>query len=465
MIGKATDAGSTIGGMIEYIYEGKLAERTSANKQAEIIANSENLTMPRDQFDLIGRKALVEDFKAQAAENSLIGKNVGMHVLSFSEHDMKQLNKEEIKAITEEYIQLAGLQNTQYIAASHNDTDNYHVHIVFNRVMNNGKKYDDWREKNKTIERAIAVSLNNGLRLKGDSFRIGQGSEVTEWRKDNPKIQELRNSINKEVLAKAKNTFQLKEEAKANNINFTSYYDQQNYLKENNLKLASIPKSEKIAFNHTRVGEKQYRNEDLNAIFAFNKSQTLSKAEKEREKFERSYQRKQESLQRIGETKEQSIIRRTGKNAERLRKSDTTGILIKSKNMTELKKNGKEKNVNVITFIDQQKLNDQNKIIGKEIQKENQVKYNHTQIGDKQYQNEELSNIFKLNKIEADELKINTIKSEMFSTHHSSTSQYSYESSTSLTSESEKITKFKRSKQATFKIKIDKLEQSRGIRR
>ena len=55
MIGKATDAGSTIGGMIEYIYEGKLAERTSANKQAEIIANSENLTMPRDQFDLIGR--------------------------------------------------------------------------------------------------------------------------------------------------------------------------------------------------------------------------------------------------------------------------------------------------------------------------------------------------------------------------------------------------------------------------
>ena len=130
MIVHATDAGKGIAGIVNYVYDGKLAERQTADKQAEVLLHSDNLRMPRDADDLVGRRNLVMDFKAQESKSSKNINNVGMHIISFSNDDMKKLNKAEITSICEEYITMAGLENTQYFGVTHNDTDNFHVHLI-----------------------------------------------------------------------------------------------------------------------------------------------------------------------------------------------------------------------------------------------------------------------------------------------------------------------------------------------
>jgi hypothetical protein len=60
---------------------------------------------------------------------------------------MMILSESQIINITNQYIKDAGLNDTQYVAISHQDTDNFHIHLVFNRCMNNRILYDDWKKK------------------------------------------------------------------------------------------------------------------------------------------------------------------------------------------------------------------------------------------------------------------------------------------------------------------------------
>lgn len=185
MIVHATDAGKGIAGIVNYVYDGKLAERQTADKQAEVLLHSDNLRMPRDADDKVGRRNLVKDFKKQESKTRKMPPqkgafyeknntqmqtqkmaNVGMHIISFTNEDMKKLNKAEITSICQEYVTMASLENTQYFGVTHNDTDNFHVHLIFNRTQNNGKKYSGSFEKIKTTNRAAAISLNRNLPLK-----------------------------------------------------------------------------------------------------------------------------------------------------------------------------------------------------------------------------------------------------------------------------------------------------------
>lgn len=261
MIAEALGPGGGFSGKIEYLYDGKLEERQTADKKAQIITHSNNLRVPHSASDKTTRKLLKDDFKEQTKNHlnySPKQKYVGEHVLSFSKSNMKNLTDEKVKNIVNEYISLTKIKDTQYIAVSHSDTDNFHVHIVFNRAMNDGTKFKPWKEKNKAIETAIALSLKHGLEISGKQRKIAKNKEVAliyskivnldNLRKKEPLLNEARNLLHLQKLCESK---------------------QQHF--NNNVV------SDKIL-----VGVNEFKTHELNAIFMQNRDNSYKKNIEER---------------------------------------------------------------------------------------------------------------------------------------------------------------------------------------
>jgi hypothetical protein len=250
MLAKSTNAGSSFSGVIDYFYEGKMADRGKANKQAKVVCASDNVRIPFGTNDLKTRALLKQDFINQAKLHRTYGyeenkKYVGQHILSFTEKDTRGLSQDKLKDITENYIKLAGLDKTQFVAFSHKDTNNFHVHILFNRAMNDGKKYPEWKEKKKTAERGIALSLGYKLELVGDMKKMAEAKEVTQIRAGMKDIVEL--SKSNELLSQAKNLHHLGKLCEHRGVQF------------------------QMDEKSVRVGEEHYTQLDLGAVFLHNR--------------------------------------------------------------------------------------------------------------------------------------------------------------------------------------------------
>lgn len=96
------------------------------------------------------KKKAKADFRAWASVNPKLGKNV-LHIpLSFSPQDKeKLLDDPSLKPkVIDRYIEIMSqkgyaLNKTQYIAIEHNDTKHPHIHLVFNRINEDGKTIKD----------------------------------------------------------------------------------------------------------------------------------------------------------------------------------------------------------------------------------------------------------------------------------------------------------------------------------
>ena len=270
--------GSSFGNAINYIYEGRLDEHK--DKKEELIMHSDNIRVPRDVDDLKGRNRMKADFISQAEAHKQYGnenrKNyVGHHSLNFSASDMVGLSPKKIEQITGDYIKDAGINQTQYIAVGHRDTKHYHVHIIFNRATDKHTLYNDWREYNKTAERAVALNLKYGFAQEKKQVKLASSPEVLAIRSGHEDIQKMRAD---ELIGRAKNLHHLSKICATEK----RYYGEEN---------GSI-----------RVGEKQYRKEDLQAVFYDNRSEDRAKSRQRH--IEETTQRKQE---RVNQPKDYEI--------------------------------------------------------------------------------------------------------------------------------------------------------------
>lgn len=224
MLAKANQSGKGFSGKIDYLYDGKLEDRGAVEKGTKVIFHSDNIRVPNGADDKLTRSLLKEDFIEQAKQHKDYGKDknsayVGEHILSFTADDRKQLDPDKLKAITDEYIKMAGIDKTQYLAVTHHDTENLHVHILFNRAMNDGTKYKAWKEQNTTIERGVALALEHGFKLVKNQKEVAQSKEVIQLRSEMQDIKDLRSS--NELLGKARNLLHLEKMCEAKKIPFS----------------------------------------------------------------------------------------------------------------------------------------------------------------------------------------------------------------------------------------------------
>lgn len=91
-----------------------------------------------DGVDLTSNKSIVASFSLQAKSRPSLRNFVGHISLNFAPEDTPKLSDRLMADIAKEYLRRMGIVNTQYVVFRHHDKPHAHVHIVYNRVDNDG---------------------------------------------------------------------------------------------------------------------------------------------------------------------------------------------------------------------------------------------------------------------------------------------------------------------------------------
>jgi hypothetical protein len=149
---------------------------------------------------------IINDFNLQRKYNPNLGKAVGHIALSWSVNDAAKLNDEIMVNMAKEYLQKMKIQDTQYLIVKHRDKDHPHIHIVYNRVSNNGKTISDNFQKQRNVLVAKELTLKHGLYISPGKEKVNR-----QQLKGEDKIKYVLFDAIKAASKKVKNINELKQ--------------------------------------------------------------------------------------------------------------------------------------------------------------------------------------------------------------------------------------------------------------
>ena len=79
--------------------------------------------------------------------------------------DEKRLNMESVRNLASNFARQMGLENHQWVAVTHRDTDNMHIHIIANRISLYGEVYDTTFVSNRAARVAEELSRKYGMTI------------------------------------------------------------------------------------------------------------------------------------------------------------------------------------------------------------------------------------------------------------------------------------------------------------
>lgn len=100
-------------------------------------------------------------------------KNPVYHIsLDFAHEDAPKLTDDLMVEIAREYMRRMGITNTQYIVCRHTDREHQHLHIVANRVNNDGKTISDSNDDVRNIKVCKALTREYGLHFSKGKMNV-----------------------------------------------------------------------------------------------------------------------------------------------------------------------------------------------------------------------------------------------------------------------------------------------------
>ena len=176
--------------------------------------NKESQIIDCDGLRLKSEASIIQSFIRQASLNSRISKPVCHISLNFSEQDKDKLSNQTMAKIAKEYMNKMGITNTQYIIARHFDKEHPHIHIIYNRVDNNGITITDSNDRFRSEKICKELTNHHGL-----YFSTGK-ENVKEHRLKEPDATryEIYNAL-KDLIPRCSNWEQLINELRRNEIN------------------------------------------------------------------------------------------------------------------------------------------------------------------------------------------------------------------------------------------------------
>ncbi len=147
MIGKckAIAHGSTA---LDYIFrEGKLGSRLAFHNLCS-----------REPKDIYEEMKMVSDYSTRC-RNRFLRIEIGI-----APQDEKELPVSELMRIAHLFAKQMGLDNHQWVAVTHKDTDNRHIHIIANRISLYGEVYDTTFVSNRSARVAEEISREKNER-------------------------------------------------------------------------------------------------------------------------------------------------------------------------------------------------------------------------------------------------------------------------------------------------------------
>ena len=148
MIGKckAIAHGSTA---LNYIFrEGKLGHH--------LVSNHLYGTTPKEIYE---EMKMVSDYNKRC-RNKFLRIEIGI-----APQDEERLPVSELMRIAHLFAKRMGLDNHQWVAVTHKDTDNRHIHIIANRISLYGEVYDTTFVSNRAAKVAEEISREKGLTI------------------------------------------------------------------------------------------------------------------------------------------------------------------------------------------------------------------------------------------------------------------------------------------------------------
>ena len=148
MIGKckAIAHGSTA---LDYIFrEGKLGSRLAFHNLCS-----------REPKTIYEEMKVVSDYNSRC-RNKFLRIEIGI-----APQDEKRLPVSELMGIAHLFAKRMGLDNHQWVAVTHKDTDNRHIHIIANRISLFGEVYDTTFVSNRAARVAEGISREKGLTI------------------------------------------------------------------------------------------------------------------------------------------------------------------------------------------------------------------------------------------------------------------------------------------------------------
>ena len=110
-------------------------------------------------------KAIYEEMKVVSDYNTR-SKNKFLRIeIGIAPQDEKRLPVSELMGISHLFAKRMGLDNHQWVAVTHKDTDNRHIHIIANRISLYGEVYDTTFVSNRAARVAEEISREKNLTI------------------------------------------------------------------------------------------------------------------------------------------------------------------------------------------------------------------------------------------------------------------------------------------------------------
>lgn len=110
-------------------------------------------------------KTIYEEMKVVSDYNSRCRNKFLRIEIGIAPQDEKRLPVSELMGIAHLFAKRMGLDNHQWVAVTHKDTDNRHIHIIANRISLYGEVYDTTFVSNKAARVAEEISREKGLTI------------------------------------------------------------------------------------------------------------------------------------------------------------------------------------------------------------------------------------------------------------------------------------------------------------
>lgn len=113
-------------------------------------------------------KAIYEEMKMVSGYNSRCRNKFLRIEIGIAPQDEKKLPVSELMRIAHLFAKQMGLDNHQWVAVTHKDTDNRHIHIIANRISLYGEVYDTTFASNRAAKVAEEISREKNLTIAKD---------------------------------------------------------------------------------------------------------------------------------------------------------------------------------------------------------------------------------------------------------------------------------------------------------
>ena len=110
-------------------------------------------------------KAIYEEMKVVSDYNTRCRNKFLRIEIGIAPQDEKKLPVSELMRIAHLFAKQMGLDNHQWVAVTHKDTDNRHIHIIANRISLYGEVYDTTFVSNRAARVAEEISREKGLTI------------------------------------------------------------------------------------------------------------------------------------------------------------------------------------------------------------------------------------------------------------------------------------------------------------